>query len=167
MGQELEITRSRPYHKNDQARVEQKNYTHVREFLGYERVGYQQLEAPLEELCRAWSLWNNLYRVQMKQLSSRREGSKRIRRHEKNPRTATQRIMEKPQTPEEIKMKLQKLYERKDPFSLHEECERGLKYVDDLLKKFSENEPQNEEERDKLRDNQNPLKLRYTTISLA
>ena len=36
MGHRMELTRSRAYHKNDQAYVEQKNNTHVREFFGYE-----------------------------------------------------------------------------------------------------------------------------------
>ncbi len=36
LGHRIELTRSRPYHKNDQSWVEQKNYMHVRQFLGYE-----------------------------------------------------------------------------------------------------------------------------------
>jgi hypothetical protein len=37
----IEVTRSRPYHSNDNAHVEQKNRTHIREFIGYEPSGTQ------------------------------------------------------------------------------------------------------------------------------
>ena len=37
------FTRSRPYHKNDNGHVEQKNWTHVRQLLGYERLGEPEL----------------------------------------------------------------------------------------------------------------------------
>ena len=69
-------TRSRPYRKNDQAHVEQKNYTHVRQLLGYERLGHPELLAPLNELLELWSQWKNLYCTTMEQISSTREGSK-------------------------------------------------------------------------------------------
>jgi hypothetical protein len=76
-------TRSRPYFKNDQAYVEQKNYTHVRGLLGYDRLAHQELLPELNELLSLWSLWKNLYCVTMKQESCHREGSKQVRRHSK------------------------------------------------------------------------------------
>ena len=82
LGHALELTRSRPYHTNDQSRVEQKNYTHIRLLLGYERMGYQQLLESIHSLFQPWSLWNNLYNPTLKQASCHREGSKRIRTHE-------------------------------------------------------------------------------------
>jgi hypothetical protein len=74
--QGIRQTRSRPYRKNDQAHVEQKNYTHVRQIIGYERLGHQELVKPLNELMSEWSLWKNLFCTTMEQLSSTREGSK-------------------------------------------------------------------------------------------
>ena len=51
-------TRSRPYRKNDQVRVEQKNYTHVRQIIVYERLSHQDLVAPLNQLMReGYFLW--------------------------------------------------------------------------------------------------------------
>lgn len=64
---DIHQTRSRPYFKNDKAYVEQKKYTHVRSFLGYERLYHQEQLEELNELLRLWGLWNNLYRVTMKQ----------------------------------------------------------------------------------------------------
>jgi len=53
--------RSRPYRKNDQAHIEQKNYTHARQLLGYGRHGHAELVEAVDGLLKAWSLWKNLY----------------------------------------------------------------------------------------------------------
>jgi transposase InsO family protein len=92
--QGIRQTRSRPYRKNDQAHVEQKNYTHVRLLLGYDRLEHPELIAPLNELLRTWSLWRNLYCVTMEQISKRREGSRQIRQHAKTSRTPAQRLLD-------------------------------------------------------------------------
>ena len=86
-------TRSRPYYKNDQAYVEQKNYTHVRELFGYDRLEHQELLDSLNELLKLWSRWKNLFCVTMKQASKHREGSRQIRRHEKTSQTPAQRLL--------------------------------------------------------------------------
>jgi len=57
----VEMTRSRPYHKNDQAHVEQKNSTHVRQLLGHDRMGNRVMLETLDELLEAWSAWRNCY----------------------------------------------------------------------------------------------------------
>ncbi|MDE2644151.1 MAG: transposase family protein [Verrucomicrobiota bacterium] len=91
--QGIHQTRSRPYRKNDQAHVEQKNYTHVRQIIGYERLGHQELIDPLNELMREWSLWKNLFCTTMEQLSSTREGSRQKRKHVKAVQTPAQRLL--------------------------------------------------------------------------
>ena len=48
----VEQTRSRPYQKNDQARIEQKNWTHVRQLMGYDRFGHRELVDPINGLLR-------------------------------------------------------------------------------------------------------------------
>jgi len=63
----VEVTRSRPYHKNDQAHVEQKNSTHARGLLGWDRLGHDELVEPCNELLKLWSLWGNLYRPTMRE----------------------------------------------------------------------------------------------------
>jgi hypothetical protein len=85
----VELPRSRPYHKNDQAHVEQKNYTHVRQLLGYERLEHEELVEPVNELLQVWSLWRNLYCATMKHICSHREG-RLIRRHEQPRLTPAQ-----------------------------------------------------------------------------
>lgn len=113
-------TRSRPYFKNDQAYVEQKNYTHVRILLGYDRIEHQELLSELNELLSLWSLWKNLYCVTMKQESCRRQGSKQIRRHSKRSYTPAQRLLDSGKlTPEQID-KIRVLQKNNNPFELKE-----------------------------------------------
>tara|TARA_B110000305_G_scaffold131118_1_gene146494 strand:- start:396 stop:617 length:222 start_codon:yes stop_codon:yes gene_type:complete len=49
----VELSRSRPYHKNDQAHVEQKNSTHVRQLLGHDRLGHAHLRELIFDLMEA------------------------------------------------------------------------------------------------------------------
>jgi hypothetical protein len=51
----LEVMRSRPYRKNDNCYVEQKNLTHVRQFIGYDRIDCPEVTKLLDELYR--ELW--------------------------------------------------------------------------------------------------------------
>lgn len=90
----VEMTRSRPYQKNDQAHVEQKNSTHVRQLLGHDRLGHESLMKPVFELLEAWSVWRNHFTSSFKQIENRREGSRTIRRHEKEPQTPCQRLID-------------------------------------------------------------------------
>jgi hypothetical protein len=117
----IEQTRSRPYFKNDQAYVEQKNYTHVRQFLGYERLGHYELVESLNALLEQWSLWKNLFTVTMKQLSKHREGSRQIRRHEKVVQTPAQRLLASGALQKEEEQQLKKQLETHNPFTMKEE----------------------------------------------
>jgi hypothetical protein len=90
----VEMTRSRPYHKNDQAHVEQKNSTHVRQLLGFGRLGHDLLMPPVFELLEAWSVWRNCFTTTFKQIEKRREASKTIRKHEKTPKTPCSRLIQ-------------------------------------------------------------------------
>ena len=90
----VEMTRARPYQKNDQAHVEQKNSTHVRQLLGHDRLDHQPVMKPLFELLEAWCVWRNHFTTSFKQIEHRREGSRTIRRHEKVPQTPCQRLID-------------------------------------------------------------------------
>jgi hypothetical protein len=114
----IEQTRSRPYFKNDQAYVEQKNHTHVRQFLGYDRLEHRELLDGLNDLLKLRSLWRNLFCVTMKQESKHREGSRQIRRHEKTGRTPAQRLIESPEVQEGQKKHLRKLLDSRNPFEM-------------------------------------------------
>lgn len=128
---EVELTRSRAYKKNDQAHIEQKNFTHVRQLLGYDRLGHAELVEPLKEMVKLWSRWNNLYSATMKQEEKKREGGRLIRRHEKRPKTPGQRLIEywKSKGEEEKAEEMEKEMAGHDPIEMKEEIEKRLKQV--------------------------------------
>jgi len=87
------FTRSRPGNKNDGCHVEQKNWTHVRELVGYLRF---DSEIELSLLNRIWELdrgYTNLLLTQQKLLSRQRVGAKVIKRHDA-ARTPYQRVID-------------------------------------------------------------------------
>lgn len=128
-GRGIKQTRSRPYRKNDQARVEQKNWTHVRQLLGYDRLGYEELLGPVNELLSLWSLWKNLYHVSMEQVSKTREGSRQVRRHAKRSRTPAQRLESSGQLTEEQRERIAAWRESSNPFAMKADIERRLAEV--------------------------------------
>lgn len=90
---EITFTRSRPGNKNDGCHVEQKNWTHVRELVGYLRF---DTDAELALLNRIWELdwrFTNLLLTQQKLLSRERVGAKVIKRHDQ-ARTPHERLIE-------------------------------------------------------------------------
>ena len=82
MAKKITFTRSRPGNKNDGAHVEQKNWTHVRELVGYLRFDTAE---ELELLNLIWTLdarFTNHLLAQQKLIERRREGSKLIKRYD-------------------------------------------------------------------------------------
>lgn len=77
----VESSRSRPYRKNDNAHIEQKNYTHVRLLLGDDRFDRRELVEPRNEVLKEWSQWNNLCGAQRRLLRKERGADGRVRRH--------------------------------------------------------------------------------------
>lgn len=125
----IKQTRSRPYRKNDQAHVEQKNYTHVRQLLGYDRLAHHELIEPLERLLSLWSLWKNLYCVTMEQISKRREGSRQIRTHAKRNRTPAQRLLESPHLDVQNRQRLEQQLATGNPIEMKKQIESLLEEV--------------------------------------
>ena len=110
--------------KELKAYVEQKNHTHVRQFLGYDRLEHRELLDGLNGLFKLWSQWRNLFCVTMKQESKRREGSRQIRRHEKKGRTPAQRLIESGDLRKEEQHKLEKQMAELNPFAMRKEIRR-------------------------------------------
>lgn len=123
------FTRSRPYKKNDNAHVEQKNWTHPRHLLGYDRLDNPALVPLINDLyANQWSLYQNHFCPSMKLVSKTRIGS-RYRKTYDEPRTPYQRVMESPQVTEEQKMQLMTIHSALDPFALKNAIERKLKAI--------------------------------------
>jgi hypothetical protein len=110
-------TRSRPYHKNDTARVEQKNYTHVRLLLGYSRIENPELLAPINELYRAWEFFNNFFSPCLKLVEKTKKGSHYYKRYD-TPQSPYQRLMASPAVTELQKTVLTEQFANLNPFAL-------------------------------------------------
>jgi hypothetical protein len=122
------MTRSRPYHKNDQAHVEQKNWTYVRQLLGYQRLEQPELVPLINELYRTWGLLHNFFHPNLKLLSKTRKGSKTLRKYGP-PQTPYQRLIQSNHLRLEQKQKLQSQFQQLNPLRLKEQIEQQLKLV--------------------------------------
>lgn len=134
-GAPVELKRSRPYKKDDNCYVEQKNFTHVREIFGYERIGQSALVQLMNEIYRdLWCPLQNFFIPSMKLLRKSRIGA-RIKKEYDLPKTPYQRLMECPQISEEQKAKLRERKARLNPFRLQEELERKLQTFQEELRR--------------------------------
>ena len=131
--QPVSFTRSRAYHKDDNAHIEQKNWTHVRQWLGYERFDDSRIVDLLNDLYRKeWRLFHNFFCPSVKLIAKQRVGSKTIKRHDM-PRTPYQRIMVSTHVSEPIKKSLAKELETVNPFVLRKMMEVKLKIIFSII----------------------------------
>lgn len=122
----IRLTRSRPYHKDDNAHVEQKNWMWPRQLLGYGRLGDPELVGPINRLYKeTWGPLHNFFLPSMKLKEKWREGSRWVRRHDQ-PQTAYQRLLASGQVETKERRRLQDLYHSLDPFRLARKMERQL-----------------------------------------
>lgn len=130
----VKMTRSRPYKKDDNCYVEQKNFTHVREIFGYERIGQSDLVPLMNEIyAQYWCPLQNLFVPSMKLLRKTRIGA-RIKKEYDLPRTPFQRLMECPEISEEKKEQLRALKAKFNPFLLQQGLDRKLREFQELLR---------------------------------
>ena len=116
--EKLEFTRSRPYRKNDNAYIEQKNWTHVRKVLGYLRYDSPKELMIINGLYRdELRLYKNFFQPVMKLVSKERIGG-RVKRKYDTPKTPYQRLVESGQVAEETKGQLEAVYLSLNPAEL-------------------------------------------------
>jgi hypothetical protein len=113
----ITFTRARPYRKNDNCFVEQKNYSVVRRTVGYLRYDTDEELKIMNELYSILRLYTNFFQPSMKLLEKTRIGSKVTKKYDK-PKTPYQRIIESNAVSEEVKEKLRRTYEELNPFAL-------------------------------------------------
>jgi hypothetical protein len=125
----VQFTRSRPYHKDDNAHVEQKNWTHVRQLLGYYRLDDPNLIELLNDLYKnEVSQLYNFFLPSFKLLEKTRIHSKLIKKHSV-PTTPYERLLKSNAVSEEAKLSLMALYHTLNPFLLKQEIEKKLKRI--------------------------------------
>jgi hypothetical protein len=125
----IRLTRSRPYHKDDNAHVEQKNWMWPRQLLGYGRLEEPTAVPLINGLYKeAWGPLHNFFLPSMKLKDKWREGSRWVRRHDR-PQTAYQRLMASEQISSKKKRTLREQFEALDPFELALQVESRLKRI--------------------------------------
>lgn len=126
----LKFTRSRAYKKNDNAHVEQKNFTHVRELFGYRRYDKEELTFIMNRIYKDYFnlLWN-FFIPQHKCVSVERVGSK-YRRTYDDPKTPYQRLLDSDCLNLYQKQKLTDKYESLNPVELRKELNNQLKWFE-------------------------------------
>ena len=124
-----QFTRSRPYHSGDNAHVEQKNWTHVRQLFGYYRLENPALVDLMNNLYHnEWSLLHNYYYPSVKLEDKIRIQSKIKKKHQK-PLTPYQRLMNSEHISDDQKKKLKQTFESINPFKLKQSIEQKLKNI--------------------------------------
>jgi hypothetical protein len=112
------FTRSRPYKKNDNAHIEQKNWTHVRKLIGYMRIDNPDAIPLMNDLYKnEWNLFYNFFIPSFKLIEKKRIKSKVIKKHDQ-PKTPYQRVLESTYISEQSKVKLTNVYKALNPFEL-------------------------------------------------
>ena len=128
----IQFTRGRPYKKDDNAHVEQKNWTHVRKLLGWDRYDSAQAVETINELYRnELRLWLNLYLPSVKLVKKVRVGSK-VRRVYDAPQTPFERVRASQQADPAHVATLKNLLQSLDPFELAKAIDRKLERIHEL-----------------------------------
>jgi hypothetical protein len=122
----IQFTRGRPYQKDDNAHLEQKNWTHVRKLVGYLRYDSPAAVAALNALYRQdLRLFQNLFLPSVKLVRKTRVGA-RIRRVYDRPQTPFERVQACPEAVPVRVAHLQHLRATLDPFALAETIDAQL-----------------------------------------
>ena len=124
--EKLEFTRSRPSHKNDNAYIEQKNWTHVRKILGYLRYDTLAELSIINDLYRGdLRLYKNFFQPVMKLVSKERIGGS-VKRKYDTPKTPYQRLMDSGQISEQTRKQLGMVYLSLNPAQLKRSIDTKL-----------------------------------------
>lgn len=126
--EKIELTRSRPGHKNDNAYVEQKNGHVLRRFMGYSRLDCPELVDLINELYDKLELYLNHFVPSRKCLEKVRIGSKYRKKYDK-AKPAYRRVLEHPAISQTVKDKLKQEHEKLNPLILKREIDKMISEI--------------------------------------
>ena len=127
--QRLQFTRGRPYKKDDNAHIEQKNWTHVRKVFGYERYDSARAQAAMNALYRdELRLFQNGFQPSVRLLRKVRRGARLTRVYDA-PRTPLDRVAACPEANPAAVARLRRLVETTDPFELARTIEQKIAHI--------------------------------------
>lgn len=128
----LELSRSRPYQKNDNCFIEQKNGQNVRKVVGYVRYDTGRELAILNDLYRnELRLYKNFFQPVMRlEIKERHKGH--IHRKYQKAKTPYRWLMDSPEVPQETKQKLKAIYYNLNPAELKRNIDVKLKLLNGI-----------------------------------
>jgi hypothetical protein len=130
-GEPIYYTRSRPYRSNDNAHIEQKNWTHVRHWFGYERHDNPAVAALINELASGeLRQFLNFFSPSMKLAGKTKSPEGKERRRYDEPVTPYARVLASAQVTEAKKAELRKLKAQSNPFALEAAIQNKLRAID-------------------------------------
>jgi len=127
----VQFTRSRPYHKNDNCFVEQKNDKCVRDRVGYNRFDTQAEQEALAQVYRLLCPLLNYFLPTSKLISKTRVGSK-IKKVYDPPLSPYQRLLAHPELPEKVKQELRRRYKLYNPVVLQQQVHSALNALESV-----------------------------------
>lgn len=127
----IQFTRSRPYKKDDNAHVEQKNWTHVRKLVGWDRYDTPEAQCALNALYAELRCFQNLFQPSMKLLRKERRGSRLLRRYDQ-PQTPFERVRACAAAEAAPVAALERLFRHTDPLVLAQRIATHLDRVASL-----------------------------------
>jgi hypothetical protein len=116
----IEFTRARPYRKNDQAWVEQKNGSVVRRLVGYRRLEGMAAADTLARLYSSSRLFVNFFQPSFKLAEKKRVGARVSKRYHA-PERPCARLLQSDSVPEAMKERLRAVAITLDPLRLLDE----------------------------------------------
>ncbi len=126
--EKITFTRSRPYQKNDQAHVEQKNWSVVRHTVGYDRLDNDQQYAILQSIYQDLRLYINFFQPVLKLIDKQHIGNRVVRKYD-TARTPYQRVLEREEIPLANKAKLINQYLGLNPAELRRHIDERVAHL--------------------------------------
>lgn len=123
---QVSFTRSRPYKKQDNAHVEQKNWTQIRHLFGYHRLDKIEFVKMMNNIYKnEWRLLQNFFTPSVKLIKKTRIGAKYVKVHD-TPKTPYQRILESSDISRQTKENLTEIFKTLNPLDLKESLQENL-----------------------------------------
>jgi hypothetical protein len=134
----VQFVRGRPYKKNDNPRVEQKNFTHVRQLLGYRRLDLIELVPLINRIYQ--ELWNpllNFFHPCLRMVSKERVQSKIFKRYDR-PKTPYQRLLDSGVLNDSKRRELQAQFQSLNPFVLQFKLKQSMSLLNEIIRRSKE-----------------------------
>lgn len=132
----LRMTRSRPYHKNDNCFVEERNGHVVRAYVGYERFDVKETVPALNDLYDILTPYLNHFIASRRIISKERIGARWKVTREKGAKTPYQRVLERSDVSEEVKEKLKREHATLNPKTMKIKIDQLTKRVHDIQQRY-------------------------------